>query len=98
MKDFEVIGTYQENPELVEIKVIDDGPGIPDSIKPRLFEPFVTTRTNGTGLGLAVVDAVVRAHKGTIKVSDADDKGTCFTITLPVYTEKNFEESAHKAN
>ena len=80
--------------ESIQIKVIDDGPGIPDSIKPHLFEPFVTTRTNGTGLGLAVVDAVVRAHKGKIMVNDAPGKGTCFTITLPVYKDKNIKETS----
>lgn len=71
--------------EQLELKITDDGPGIPASIKSCLFEPFVTTRTNGTGLGLAVVDAVMRAHKGTISVNDVTDKGTCFTIKLPVH-------------
>ncbi len=75
--------------EQVQLIIIDDGPGIPASIKSRLFEPFVTTRTNGTGLGLAVVDAVVRAHKGTISVQNASEKGTCFTINLPVYKSEN---------
>jgi len=69
----------------VELKITDDGPGIPDTIKTRIFEPFITTRINGTGLGLAVVDAVVRAHKGTVTVADAPETGTCFTICLPVY-------------
>ena len=69
----------------VQLTIRDDGPGIPDSVKARIFEPFVTTRENGTGLGLAVVDSVIRAHKGSINVKDADDKGTCFTILLPVY-------------
>lgn len=69
----------------IELKITDDGPGIPDTIKTRIFEPFITTRINGTGLGLAVVDAVIRAHKGTVTVADAPEKGTCFTIYLPVY-------------
>lgn len=71
--------------EKIQLKITDDGPGIPDSIKSRIFEPFITTRTNGTGLGLAVVDAVIRAHKGSIKVEDGSNSGTCFTISLPVY-------------
>jgi len=69
----------------VEIVITDNGPGIPAELKSRLFEPFVTTRTNGTGLGLAVVNAVIRAHKGRISVSDASPCGTSFTITLPVF-------------
>jgi two-component system, sensor histidine kinase FlrB len=73
----------------VLLKITDDGPGIPDSIKSRIFEPFITTRTNGTGLGLAVVDAVVRAHKGIVTVENAPETGTCFTICLPVYKSKD---------
>lgn len=69
----------------VQLQLIDDGPGIPDSIKSRIFEPFITTRTNGTGLGLAVVDTVVRAHKGKVTVEDNVTTGTCFTIYLPIY-------------
>jgi len=69
----------------IQLKITDDGPGIPDTIKSRIFEPFITTRINGTGLGLAVVDAVVRAHKGTITVEDGIVTGTCFTICLPIY-------------
>jgi two-component system, sensor histidine kinase FlrB len=70
----------------IQLKITDDGPGIPDSIKSRIFEPFITTRTSGTGIGLAVVDAVIRAHKGTVVVQDAPDKtGTSFVICLPLY-------------
>ena len=82
------------DPDHIHIKITDDGPGIPTSIKSRLFEPFVTTRSNGTGLGLAVVDAVMRAHKGSIMVSDAVDKGTCFTIILPIYKDKHEKKIA----
>ena len=71
--------------ERIQLKITDDGPGIPDSVKSRVFEPFITTRVNGTGLGLAVVDAVVRANKGGITVEDDHESGTCFTICLPVY-------------
>jgi two-component system, sensor histidine kinase FlrB len=71
--------------EQVQLKITDDGPGIPDSVKSRIFEPFITTRTNGTGLGLAVVDSVIRAHKGNVAVKDADEKGTCFIMQLPIY-------------
>jgi two-component system, sensor histidine kinase FlrB len=87
------IHLLQNQSDQIQLNITDDGPGIPDAIKSRLFEPFVTTRINGTGLGLAVVDAVVRAHKGTITVEDASKKGTCFTICLPVYKSKNNNES-----
>ena len=46
------------------LAVMDNGPGLPDEKKNRMMEPFFTTKSNGTGLGLAVVQAVVRAHHG----------------------------------
>ncbi len=78
----------------VHISITDNGPGIPDSIKSRLFEPFVTTRTNGTGLGLAVVHTVIRAHKGKITVADAETGGSCFTISLPVCNKQTNQVTA----
>lgn len=78
-----VIDLDNNHANQISLNISDDGPGIPDSVKARIFEPFITTRVNGTGLGLAVIDAVVRAHKGSISVKDADEKGTCFTILLP---------------
>lgn len=67
----------------VEISVSDDGPGIDAAILPRVFEPFFTTRPQGTGLGLAVVMAVAKAHGGDATVQTSKH-GTCFTIRLPV--------------
>lgn len=62
--------------------VSDDGPGIPDDIRPKLFEPFFTTRPAGTGLGLAVVADVARAHGGEVFV-DSLSVGTRFTLRIP---------------
>lgn len=66
----------------VHITVADNGCGIEPAALPRLFEPFFTTRSSGTGLGLAVVEAVVEAHAGSIRV-DTSDLGTSFTLKLP---------------
>ena len=62
--------------------VTDDGPGIAEDALPRLFEPFFTTRPQGTGLGLAVVRAVARAHGGDISVEPLR-QGTRFILHLP---------------
>ena len=62
--------------------VSDDGPGIDDSIRARLFEPFFTTRPAGTGLGLAVVADVAKAHGGTVFVDDLKS-GSRFTLRIP---------------
>ena len=66
------------------VQVTDQGKGIADSIKDRLFEPFVTTKTGGTGLGLSIVHRAVEAHHGFVLVGrDGKGAGTRFTVILP---------------
>ena len=65
------------------ITISDQGPGISDALKDKIFEPFYTTKTHGTGLGLAVVQSVVKAHQGRINVENLADAGACFSIMLP---------------
>ncbi len=67
----------------VMLLVQDDGPGIPESVRERLFEPFVTGRTGGSGLGLAIVQRAVDAHRGVILVDTVAGSGTTFSIFLP---------------
>lgn len=68
----------------VEITVLDDGPGIPESMRERIFSPFFTTKPRGSGLGLAIVRKVVDAHEGRIEVQPGHDgAGTCFRLLLP---------------
>ena len=69
----------------VEISVEDDGPGVPASIRDRVFEPFVTTKTTGegTGLGLAVSRGLVESAGGSLDFEDAEFGGTIFTMSLP---------------
>ncbi len=69
----------------VEITVLDDGPGIPESIRERIFSPFFTTKPRGSGLGLAIVRKVVDAHEGRIEVQTGPDgSGTRFRLLLPL--------------
>jgi two-component system NtrC family sensor kinase len=73
------------NDEYVEVRVIDDGCGIPKSQLPKLFEPFTTTKgQKGTGLGLAVTWGIVDNHNGTISVESEEGAGTTFIIRIPV--------------
>jgi signal transduction histidine kinase len=68
----------------IMLRVADQGGGIPDSIKDRLFEPFVTTKSGGSGLGLSIVHRAVEAHHGFILVeSQGQNAGTKFTVILP---------------
>lgn len=66
----------------LEIVVADEGPGIDPDVRDRLFEPFSTTKSGGTGLGLAVTYRAIEAHRGYILV-DTDAQGTRFTVLLP---------------
>lgn len=66
----------------MEIAVSDEGPGIHPDVRDRLFEPFSTTKSSGTGLGLAVAHRAIEAHRGYILV-DTDSRGTRFSILLP---------------
>ncbi len=65
------------------LAVCDDGPGIDDRVQARMFEPFFTTRPQGTGLGLAVVRAVVTGYGGDIDVISSGERGTTITLSLP---------------
>jgi len=64
------------------LKVCDQGPGIKPADKNHIFEPFYTTKAKGTGLGLAFAGQVVKAHGGSITIEDAENKGSCFVISL----------------
>lgn len=69
--------------EQLLLVVTDHGPGIPPELEARLFEPFFTTRLQGTGLGLAVVKRVVDLHGGTVAVDGRPERGARFTVCLP---------------
>jgi len=68
----------------VLLTVADDGPGISETVKRRLFEPYFSTRKSGTGLGLAITHTIVAEHNGSISVRDNVPKGTVFTVELPL--------------
>jgi two-component system, LuxR family, sensor kinase FixL len=69
--------------DMVEISVVDTGPGLPVSVRPRLFQPFVTTKPTGMGVGLSVCRTIVEAHGGELRAEDANGGGTAFRLTVP---------------
>jgi two-component system sensor kinase FixL len=69
--------------ERVMIEVSDTGPGIPEKIADRLFQPFVTSKSNGMGIGLSISKRIVEAHGGEISVARNDAGGATFRFTLP---------------
>lgn len=80
------IRTNKKDNNKIEIKIIDNGKGIPEKDLPFIFEPFYSTKdaTKGTGLGLAVAYGIINQHKGKIFVEETSEKGTTFTIILPI--------------
>lgn len=76
--------TVEQADETAVFQVRDTGVGIPPDVLPTIFEPFVTHgKAGGTGLGMAIVESVVVAHRGRIRVDSSPGEGTCFTIELP---------------
>jgi two-component system sensor histidine kinase FlrB len=68
----------------IEITIQDNGPGMEAEQQAQLFEPFYTTKTHGTGLGLAVVESVVKAHKGSVRCHSELGQGCVFVLNLPI--------------
>jgi len=65
------------------VTIADHGPGVPAELKSRLFEPYFTTKADGTGLGLALVRQTVEAHGGSVSIGDTPGGGATFTIAFP---------------
>ena len=80
------IATRLDLPLLVSVR--DNGPGIPEDIRPHLFEPFVTSKPSGSGLGLALVAKIVGDHGGLIEV-DSRPGRTEFRLHLPVLDDES---------
>jgi two-component system, sporulation sensor kinase A len=76
--------------KFVNISVIDQGCGIPEEHLEKIGQPFFSTKKEGTGLGLMITYNIVQNHHGTISVSSQQNVGTTFTITLPLFDEKQY--------
>tara|TARA_B100001964_G_scaffold239971_1_gene308764 strand:- start:1696 stop:3624 length:1929 start_codon:yes stop_codon:yes gene_type:complete len=74
-----------EDNEIIEIRVIDSGPGIDPLVENNLLEPYITTKEKGTGLGLAIVKKIIDEHSGTFWLeNNKEEDGACAVIRLPV--------------
>jgi two-component system sensor kinase FixL len=68
---------------MIEFRVTDTGTGLPDAVRERLFEPFVTSKPDGMGVGLSVCHAIIEAHGGELRAEDSPGGGTVFRFTVP---------------
>jgi two-component system nitrogen regulation sensor histidine kinase NtrY len=80
----EIESGYNLSLQVVTVSVADTGCGIPPEDKPRLFEPYFSTKNSGTGLGLAIVASIISDHSGYIRVKDNSPRGTRFIVELPI--------------
>jgi len=78
----ELVAQERSDREVV-IRITDNGPGIPESIQDKLFEPFFSTKELGTGLGLSITARIVEEHGGNLELRSREDEGATFVITLP---------------
>ena len=74
--------------DYVKLEVSDNGSGMPEEVRARIFTSFFTTKSGGRGRGLAVVQGIVRAHHGVINLVSAPGEGTAFQIFLPCLADR----------
>jgi two-component system nitrogen regulation sensor histidine kinase NtrY len=75
---------FKQSLQLVQVSVLDNGPGIPEGIRERIFEPYYSTKKQGTGLGLSIVNRIVTDHSGFVRVFSPKSGGSEFLIELPL--------------
>ena len=91
----EVRPAAQNDQEGLELRLADTGPGVADELREEIFNPFVTTKKTGVGLGLSIVSKIMDGHHGTIHVENAPGSGAVFTLFFPL--EQTVERTAGPA-
>jgi two-component system sporulation sensor kinase A len=92
-----VITAERLNPDTICVKIKDQGEGIPDTIVHKLGEPFLTTKTNGTGLGLMISYRIMEHHRGSLKICSKEKLGTTVKLLLPVPEGRSSETGAARS-
>lgn len=85
-------GVNQEMDDFLEINLEDTGVGIPSEVLPRVFDPFFTTRSDGSGLGLCLVHNILRCHGGSVWIDSEEGKGTRVRLRIPMMGQENMQE------
>lgn len=88
-----IVRTRHVSPDWLQVEVEDTGPGIADEVAPQLFQPFVTTKANGMGIGLSISRRIIESHGGELTVTKNAAGGATFSFSLPTFTEASGEYS-----
>ena len=75
------------------LTIEDSGPGFSQEMLPRIFEPYVTSKSKGTGLGLAIVKKIIEEHQGTIQIGNRETGGAFVRVDLPLWEEALHEQA-----
>jgi signal transduction histidine kinase len=86
-------GAVDQAQRVLRLSVVDNGPGVAPGMMSKIFQPFVTTRARGTGLGLAVVQKIVVTHNGRVTVHSENGGGARFTVSLPLSNDPSSAEA-----
>jgi two-component system nitrogen regulation sensor histidine kinase NtrY len=89
--------TYENSRGVACLEIADSGCGLAPEVKERIFEPYFSTKKNGTGLGLTIVNQIIEDHRGYIRVRPNEPRGVRFTIELPVREPATVAEIKRKA-
>ncbi len=81
------VRTHAKSAEEVSLSIADNGCGIPENIRERIFDPFFSTKPTGTGLGMAIARRIVDSHQGTIEIDSSEGSGTTVTLLFPALKE-----------
>jgi signal transduction histidine kinase len=73
----------EAHPDEADVLIADSGPGIPEEVRLRIFDPHFTTKTSGTGIGLYVARSIIEAHGGEISITSVPGRGSAFRMRLP---------------
>ncbi len=78
---------------MVVVRVRDSGQGMPQDVRERIFEPFYTTKENGTGLGLCIAVQIMARHGGRLVLESSTERGTAFAVWIPIAREESHEQN-----
>jgi two-component system nitrogen regulation sensor histidine kinase NtrY len=95
--EIRIATSYDRSRGVVYLEVADNGCGVAPEVRTRIYEPYFSTKKNGTGLGLTIVSQIIEDHRGYIRVRPNEPKGAKFTIEFPVRTENQLVENEKRA-